>query len=45
MFAVIHFVHAVAVVWVVTGSLVLAGALALVEPLANAAALHAFDRW
>jgi len=45
MFAVIHFVNAVVVVWAVTGSFVLAGALALVEPLANAAALHAFDRW
>lgn len=44
-FAMIHLVNAVAVVWVLTGSIVLAGALALIEPLANAAALHAFDRW
>jgi uncharacterized membrane protein len=45
IFAVIHFVNAVAVVWAVTGSVAVAGALALIEPLANAVALHAFDRW
>jgi uncharacterized membrane protein len=44
-FALIHFANAVAVVWVLTGSLAIAGALALIEPLANAVALHAFDRW
>ena len=45
LFAMIHVFNAVAVVWALTGSVVIAGALALVEPLANAAALHAFDRW
>lgn len=45
MFALIHFANAVAVVWALTGSLVIAGVLALIEPLANAVALHAFDRW
>jgi len=45
LFAMIHFVNAVAVVWVMTGSVAIAGALALVEPLVNAVALHAFDRW
>lgn len=45
LFAMIHFVNAVAVVWVLTGSIAIAGALALVEPLVNAVALHAFDGW
>ena len=45
IFATIHFVNAVAVVWALTGSVVIAGALALIEPLVNAVALHAFDRW
>ena len=44
-FALIHFANAVAVIWALTGSVVIAGALALIEPLANALALHAFDRW
>jgi uncharacterized membrane protein len=44
-FAVIHFTNAVAVAWVVTGSLAIAGALALMEPLVNGVALLAFDRW
>ena len=44
-FAVIHFINAMAVAWAVTGSLTIAGALALIEPLANGAALLAFDRW
>ena len=44
-FAVIHFTNAVAVVWALTGSLAIAGALAVIEPLANAVALHFFDRW
>lgn len=44
-FALIHFTNAVAVVWLLTGSLAIAGALALIEPLANALALHTFDRW
>ena len=45
LFAMIHFANAVAVIWAVTGSFALAGALALIEPLVNAVALHAFDRW
>ncbi|HZF78451.1 MAG TPA: DUF2061 domain-containing protein [Rubrivivax sp.] len=44
-FALIHFAIAVAVVWALTGSLAIAGLLAVVEPLANAVALHFFDRW
>ena len=44
-FALIHFANAVAVVWALTGSLAIAGALAVIEPLANAVALHFFDRW
>jgi uncharacterized membrane protein len=38
-FATIHFVNAVAVAWAVTGSLTIAGALALLEPLTPALAL------
>ena len=45
LFALIHFTNAVTVVWLFTGSLAIAGAWALVEPLANALALHRFDRW
>jgi uncharacterized membrane protein len=44
-FGAIHLVNAVAVAWIVTGSLAIAGALALIEPLANGVALLAFDRW
>jgi uncharacterized membrane protein len=43
-FATIHFINAVAVAWAVTGSLTIAGALALNEPLANGVALLLFDR-
>jgi uncharacterized membrane protein len=45
LFALIHFGNAVAVAWWLTGSLTVAGLLAVVEPLANAVALHRFDRW
>jgi uncharacterized membrane protein len=45
LFAMIHFGNAIAVVLALTGSVAIAGALALIEPVANAAALHAFDRW
>jgi len=45
IFATIHFTNAVVVVWALTGSVVIAGALALIEPLVNAVALHAFDGW
>jgi uncharacterized membrane protein len=44
-FAAIHFTNAVAVAWAVTGSLTIAGALAVIEPIANGVALLAFDRW
>jgi len=45
IFGAIHFSNAVAVAWALTGSIAVAGALALIEPLANAVALHVFDRW
>lgn len=45
LFAGLHFVIAVAVAWALTGSLAIAGALAVVEPLVNAVALYFFDRW
>jgi len=45
LFAMIHFGNAVAVVWLMTGSIAIAGAMAVVEPLVNAVALHAFDGW
>lgn len=48
-FAVVHFLVAFTVGWLLTGSLVLGGALALVEPLANTLAFHfhekAWQRW
>ena len=44
-FASIHFLNAVVVVWAVTGSLAIAGTMALIEPLANGVALLIFDRW
>ena len=45
LFTAVHFGNAVAVAWLLTGSLAIAGALALLEPLANAVALYFFDRW
>jgi uncharacterized membrane protein len=45
LFTGVHFGNAVAVAWLLTGSLAIAGALALLEPLANAVALYVFDRW
>lgn len=45
LFTAVHFANAVAVAWLLTGSLAIAGALALLEPLANAVALYFFDRW
>jgi uncharacterized membrane protein len=41
LFAMIHFGNAIAVVLALTGSVAIAGALALIEPVANAAARHA----
>jgi uncharacterized membrane protein len=43
-FATIHLINAVTVAWALTGSLAIAGALALIEPLANGVALLVFDR-
>jgi uncharacterized membrane protein len=45
IFAGIHFINAVIVIWALTGNLVVAGAMALIEPLVNAVALYFFDRW
>jgi uncharacterized membrane protein len=45
VFALIHFGNAVSVIWLLAGSLAIAGAMALIEPLANAVALYFFDRW
>jgi uncharacterized membrane protein len=45
LFGVIHLAIAVAVGWALTGSFILASALAIVEPLANTVVHHFFDRW
>ena len=45
VFGLLHLVIAVAVGWLLTGSFVLAGALALVEPAVNTVAHYYFDRW
>jgi len=45
LFGASHLAIAVAVGWALTGSFVLASALAIVEPLANTVAHHFFDRW
>lgn len=45
LFTLVHFGNAVAVAWLLSGSLAIAGMLALLEPLANAVALYFFDRW
>jgi uncharacterized membrane protein len=45
LFTLVHFANAVAVAWLLTGSLAIAGVLAVLEPLANAVALYFFDRW
>lgn len=44
-FGAIHLVIAVTVGWLLTGSFVLASALAIVEPLVNTVAHYFFDRW
>lgn len=43
-FGVLHLMIAVAVGWALTGSLALAGTMALVEPAANSVALYFFER-
>ncbi|HUG23519.1 DUF2061 domain-containing protein [Piscinibacter sp.] len=44
-FTAIHLLIAVSVGWLLTGSFVLAGAYALVEPAVNAVAHYFFERW
>jgi uncharacterized membrane protein len=44
-FGAIHLVIAVTLGYLFTGSFVLAGALAIVEPLCNTVAHYFFDRW
>jgi uncharacterized membrane protein len=44
-FTALHLAIAVSVGYAITGSFVLAGATALVEPLANGIAFHYFNRW
>jgi len=45
LFGLLHFANAVVVAWALTGSLAIAGLLAVIEPLANAVALYGFDHW
>lgn len=42
-FAVVHFTVAFALSWLLTGSIVIAGALALLEPLVNTVAVYLHD--
>lgn len=44
-FGVLHLLIAVGVGWALTGSLAVAGAMALVEPAVNSVALYFFERW
>lgn len=44
-FGALHLVIAVTVGYAISGSFVLAGAIALVEPLVNTVAHYFFDRW
>ena len=44
-FGIVHLLIAVGVGWALTGSLAVAGALALIEPAANSVALYFFERW
>ncbi len=44
-FGALHLLIAVGVGWALTGSLAVAGALALIEPAANSVALYLFERW
>jgi len=44
-FGAIHLVIAVTVGWLLTGSFVLASAIAIVEPLCNTVAHYFFDGW
>jgi uncharacterized membrane protein len=45
MFGAAHLAIAIALGWALTGSLVLAGAYAFIEPLANTLAHACFERW
>lgn len=44
-FAIIHFAVAFSLSWLLTGSVVIASALALLEPLANTVAFFFHDMW
>jgi uncharacterized membrane protein len=44
-FAVMHFTIAFAVAYLLTGSLLVGGAVALVEPAVNTVAFHLHDAW
>lgn len=44
-FAVVHFTVAFALSWLLTGSIVIAGALALLEPLVNTVAFYLHDAY
>jgi len=44
-FGVVHVIIAFSVVYAVTGSLAVAGALTVIEPLVNTVAHFFFDRW
>ena len=44
-FGALHLLIAVGVGWALTGSLAVAGTMALVEPAANSVALYFFERW
>lgn len=44
-FGMLHLLIAVGVGWALTGSLAVAGTMALVEPAANSVALYVFERW
>jgi len=44
-FGVVHLGISFSIGWVLTGSVAIAGAITLVEPLANTVAHYFFDRW
>jgi uncharacterized membrane protein len=44
-FGVVHLGVAFSVSWLLTGSVAIAGAITLVEPLANTVAHYFFERW
>jgi uncharacterized membrane protein len=44
-FGVVHLGLSFSIGWLLTGSVAIAGAITLVEPLANTVAHYFFDRW